>query len=112
MFAVGCSTSGSQFRKRSDKVESFVFRTMGEPGQHFTARLNLDGVEREVSGVSPAEFPLEACVLSGVVKKTKGEGTLGFRVVSEEATLTFGKLVEPGSARRFRYHARGVEVWD
>ena len=47
-----------------------------------------------------------------VVEKTRGEGTLWFRVVSDEATLTFGNLVEPTSSCRFRYHASRVEVWN
>ena len=110
---LGCSITGGQsFRKRTDAIESFTLQTLGEPGQHFTATLDIDGVPREISGITPAEFPLQACVLSGTVRKTQGEGTLEFRVVSENATLSFGKLQQPGTSKRFRYHARGVEVWN
>jgi hypothetical protein len=110
---LGCTSHyGQNFRKRTDEIESFTLQTLGGPGQHFTATLDLDGVAREISGITPAEFPLQACVLSGTVRKTKGDGVLQFRVLSENATLTFGKLEEPGDSRRFRYHARGIEVWN
>ncbi len=109
----GCvSRPGEPFVKRSDKIESFKLVTLGEPGQHFTCKLKLDAAEQEISGVSPAEFPLAACVLTGTIRKTHGDGTLRFRVLSKDATLTFGQLVEPGDSLRFRYHARGVEVWN
>ena len=108
----GCVSPGSTFRKRTDAVESFTLVTIGEPDQHFTGTLKLDGVEKKISGVSPAQFPLEACVLAGTIQKTHGEGNLRFRVVSKQATLTFGNLSEPGQSFRFRYHDRGVEIWN
>lgn len=105
-------TNTGSFKKRTDQVESFTLVTLGEPEQHFTAKLNLDGREREFSGTSPAKIPLEACVLTGTIRKNHGEGTLRFRVVSPSSTLTFGNLTDPGQSFRFRYHARGVEIWN
>jgi hypothetical protein len=109
---LGCSAPGSGFKKRSDAIERFTLITRGESGQHFTAKLKLDGIDREISGVSPAEFPLEACVLTGTIRKTHGEGTLGLRIVSKEATLSFGNMSQPGDSCRFRYHARSIEIWN
>lgn len=107
----GCaSTPADDFVKRSDRVENLVLRTRGEPGQHFTAKLDIDGKRREISGLSPFEVPLEACVLSGTVRKNYGEGTLGFQIVSANSLNAFGNLTEPGQSCWFRYHARGVET--
>ena len=92
-------------------MENFVLRTRGEPGQHFTAKLDLDGKRREISGLSPFEVPLQACVLTGTIRKNYGEGTLGFQIVSRDSMNGFANLTEPGHACRFRYHARGIEVW-
>ena len=113
LYLSGCtSVEGPTFRKRTDKVESFKLITLGDPDQHFTAKLNLDGQPREISGGSPAEFPLDACVLTGTIRKTHGDGTLRFRIVTKESTLTFGQLTEPNQSFRFRYHDRGIEIWN
>jgi hypothetical protein len=107
----GCMFPGDHFVKRTDKVQQFKLVTVGEPGQHFTGKLKLDGVEQEISGVSPAQFPLEACVLTGTIRKTHGDGTLRFQILVGSATLGFGNLTGPGDSCRFRYHANGIEVW-
>jgi hypothetical protein len=107
----GCGTPGGAFVKRSDKIQSVVLRTVGEPGQHFTAKLKIDGVARELSGVSPAEFPLETCVLTGTVRKTHGDGTLRFEIREGRSMVGFANLTDPGQSCRFRYHANGIEVW-
>lgn len=76
------------------------------------AKLNLDGAEKELRAVSPAEFPLEVCVLSGTIKKTSGNGELGFVILEGTSQLGFAKSIQtPGSSVRFRYHDNGVEVW-
>ena len=109
----GCATArDGAFVKRSDEIQSFTLKTKGEPGQHFVAKLDVDGEEREIRGVTPAEYPLQACVLSGAVRKLSGEGTLGFTIISGKAQLGFGNSMKaPGSSLRFRYHDNGVEVW-
>jgi hypothetical protein len=108
----GCvSAPGDDFVKRSEKVQKFTIRTRGEPGQHFAAKLRIDGVAREISGVSPSEFPLEACVLTGTVRKIQGDGTLAFQILVGNGTMGFGSMTEPGDSCRFRYHANGIEVW-
>ena len=113
VFVSGCvSMREPQFVKRSDKVERITLRTRGEAGQHFTGKLNIDGREREISGVSPSEFPLEACVMTGTIRKTNGDGTLGFQIIEGGSTLGFGALEDAGQSCRFRYHAHGIEVWN
>ena len=113
MIVPGCvSMREPAFVKRSYKVQKIKLRTRGEAGQHFTAKLNIDGREREISGVSPAEFPLEACVVTGTVRKTNGDGTLGFQIIERGSTLGFGALEDTGQTCRFRYHANGIEVWN
>src|SRR5688572_6492452 len=108
----GCASPGERgFVKRSDKVQKIVFRAKGEPGQHFTGSLNIDGVKKEIQGVSPAEYPLEACVLTGSIRKTAGDGTLKFEIREGGSMLGFGALEESGQSCRFRYHANGIEVW-
>ena len=107
----GCASPGRAFVKRSDKVQKIVLRTRGEPGQYFTTNLNIDGVRREIQGVSPAEYPLEACVMTGTIQKTSGDGTLRFEIREGGAMLGFGALDEPGQSCRFRYHDNGIEVW-
>src|SRR5687767_13628473 len=92
----GCATPGDDFVKRSNKVQNIVLRTRGEPGQHFTAKLNIDGVARELSGVSPAQFQLETCVLSGTVRKTHGDGALRFEILADGGSVGFANLADPG----------------
>jgi hypothetical protein len=112
LFISGCaSPEGRPFVKRSDKVEKIVLRTRGEAGQHFSAKLNIDGRNWEVTGVSPVEYSLETCLLTGTLRKTSGDGTLRFEIKGSGATLGFGALEEPGQSCRFRYHANGIEVW-
>lgn len=113
LLLAGCSTTSDRpFVKRSDQIQSFTLRTSGEPGQHFVAKLNVDGDEREIRGVSPAEYPLQACVLTGTIRKLSGQGTLGFTIISGKAHLGFGNnLKARGASLRFRYHDNGVEVW-
>jgi hypothetical protein len=113
-FAVisGCATPGDDFVKRSNKVQKITLRTRGEADQRFSARLNIDGQVRELTGVSPAEFPLEACVMTGTIRKLSGDGTLRFEIIEGGATLGFGALEDPGHSCKFRYHDNGIEVWN
>lgn len=113
LFVPGCASGPREFVKRTDRVEKITLRTRGEPGQHFNLKLNLDGQERELSGVSPAEFKLDVCVLTGTVKKTDGPGTLSFQILPESGggSVSFCTLTEPNASNRFRYHDHGIEVW-
>src|SRR5512137_866900 len=58
--------------------EHSVLKTVGAPGQSFSAILTVDGSRREISGVTPAEFPLECVVLVGEVTKYDGDGSFSF----------------------------------
>ena len=109
LFCAGCSTTPRPhaFQKRTDALEDVILRTRGDQGQPFTARLNIDGIEQEWTAVSPAEIPLRVCVLEGTITRS-GDGVLGFEIVSQNSLVSFGSLHK---SLRFRYHARGVEVW-
>lgn len=100
----------NSFRKRTDRVDDLILRTKGDPGQAFTGILNLDGTERHISGVSPAEYEFRACVVTGTIEQTGGLGSLAFEIVSRNALVTFGPK-EPGGTCQFRYHDRSLEVW-
>lgn len=107
----GCSHTDDRFVKRSHVIHDLVLKAEGEPGQHFQAKLNVDGEERELSGISPASFPLKASVLTGTMRKTHGDGTLRFEIREGGSMLGFGALTRPGDSCRFRYHDNGIEVW-
>lgn len=108
----GCAHApGSDFRKRTNRIEDFTFRTKGDPGQAFTAILSLDGTERRISGVSPAQYSFSACVLTGTITRTGGNGSLSFEIVSSNALVGFGAPKGPVGRCRVRYHDRGIEVW-
>ena len=47
--------------------EDITLKVDGPPGRPFTASLTLDGVPRELTGVTPAAFPLHCAVLTGQV---------------------------------------------
>ncbi len=108
LLAACTHTSGDARVKRTNRVEEFTFRTTGDPGQSFVARLNLDGEEREISGTSPAEYVLRACVLTGTVTRTDGTGKLSFEIASPNRSASFGSA----PVSHFRYHDGGVEVWN
>ncbi len=91
--------------------EHIALRTAGDPGQAFHATLIVDGQTQEISGVSPAEYPFEVCLLTGRIQKLKGEGSLTFEIRRPNGAMNgFGNLVHPGSRFRFAYHDGGVEA--
>jgi hypothetical protein len=51
-----------------------VLKTVGPAGQTFHAVLNIDGNRQELSGTSPAAFPLEVCWMTAEVQKIGGTG--------------------------------------
>jgi hypothetical protein len=68
----------------------------------------VDGVRREISGVTPAEYSLECVVLSGVVTNLSSSGErFGF-----EVSRANGHFFTPGTDRVcwFRYYAGSLEV--
>lgn len=111
LLILGCSHTDRHFVKRSHVIQDLVLKTKGAPGQHFQAKLNVDGEERELSGVSPASFRLKANLLTGTIRKTHGDGTLRFEIREGGSILGFGALTRPEDSCRFRYHDNGIEVW-
>ena len=113
LLLAGCSSTrvhDTDFVKRSDVVEAITLQTVGDPGQPFTVMLDVDGVRREWSGVSPEELPLQVNVLTGKVEGRKREGGLSFRIVKGGSMFAAGPS-DPERAWRFRYHNNGIEVW-
>ena len=110
LLLTGCSSTrstGPEFIQRTNAAEHITLRTTGNPGQPFTAHLKVDGIEREWSGVSPAELPLRVCVLEGTVQKPRNSN-LSFEIIKPKATLGFSPF---GTSCHFRYHDGGIEVW-
>ena len=93
--------------KRTNAAEDVILRTGGDPGERFIMKLNVDGVEREWSAVSPAELPLRVCVIEGVVTR-QGSGKLVFEVVRANSLVSFGCERRPC---HFQYHDGGIAVW-
>lgn len=120
-FAVGCASSAvgrklslnmesPAFQKRTEQVEKLVLSVDGAAGQGFTGMLTVDGVSREVSGVTPAEYPLEASVLIGDFRKQGGRGSLSFRIQAMGSDYAVGTLKRRDARCRFGYHAGEVEL--
>jgi hypothetical protein len=91
----------------SSTPEHIVLKTFGRPGQQFCGFLNVDGVRREVAGVTPAEYPLDCVVVSGVVTNSIPDERFGFEVSRKN-----GQFYTPGTDRVcvFRYHAGALEI--
>lgn len=89
--------------------ESIVLRTDGSPGQSFSAVLTVDGSRREISGVTPAEFPLECVVLVGEVTRFDGDGSFSFMVERQNGK---GRFYTPPVSRllRFRYYSGSISL--
>jgi len=115
MVTAGCATpqlrmAAPDFQPRTSVREQVVLKTSGESGQKFFGNLVLDGKPQSVSGVTPAEFHLRACVLTGELRKVSGDGTLSFKIERDNGGAFFGNLRKPGSSCRFGYHNGDVEV--
>ena len=87
--------------------EHIILRTDGSPGQKFSAVLTVDGSRREISGVTPAEFPLECVVLVGKVTTVDGDGSFGFVIERQNGR---GRFYTPPvkSLRCFRYYSGSI----
>lgn len=91
------------------KKESIILRTEGSLGQTFSAVLRIDGLRREISGITPAEFPLECAVLVCEVQRSDGDGSLSFVIERTDGTGRF--YTKPvRNLQRFRYHSRILEI--
>jgi hypothetical protein len=106
---LGCTSPRSSLESPFDSLrttarEDVTLRAVGSPGQSFTGTLNLDGARREISGTTPAEFPLEVCWMIAQLRKTGGSGTLSFQIGSDRRSATGCGLQKPGSACWFAYH--------
>jgi hypothetical protein len=116
LFSAGCSSPGNDlfspsYQPRTKNIESVTLRAVGESGQTFVGRIRIDGgPEREISGTTSAEFPLQVCWMRGSFKKIKGEGTVRFLVQGKGHTEGFGELTKAGSSCRFGYHDRMLAV--
>lgn len=111
----GCATArlrmeSSGFEPRTPAREQVFLRTSGQAGQEFVGNLVIDGNPRKISGVTPAEFPLTTCVMTGELRKVRGEGTLSFKIERANGGAIFGNLQKPGKSCRFGYHDGEVEV--
>jgi hypothetical protein len=109
----GCASSrqASGFpplQTRTHTPERITLKTFGPPGQPFSGLLTVDGVRREISGVTPAEYPLECVVLTGVVTNASG----GSQRFGFEVSRANGHFFTPETDRVcwFRYHAGSLEV--
>ena len=93
----------------STKPEHITLKTVGPSGQSFSAVLMVDDSRQEISGVTPAEFPLECVVLAGKVTKVDGDGS--FRFVIERQKIP-GRFYTPAvkDLQRFRYYSGSIEV--
>jgi hypothetical protein len=118
---VGCAMSGDRqrltlkmesptFQRRSEAVEKLVLSVGGAAGQRFSGVLIVDGVPREVSGTTPANYPLEASILIGDFRKLAGRGSVSFEIQAEGSEYSVGALRGGGDRCRFGYHDREVEV--
>ena len=119
VFLAGCASRSTQLRiespdflPRTTQHEEIVLSTKGQPGQSFEGHVIIDGTRHEISGTSPATFPLSGSIFVGEIRKLRGEGTLTFSIANEPRTRSvgFGGLKRPGSSCRFGYHDGGVEA--
>ena len=101
------------FNPRTTQPEKVILKTKGEAGQKFHGYLVADGVEQQLVGVSPAEFPLDVNILIGEINKTSGSGTLSFSIenIPKTRAVSFGGLKKAGDTCRFGYHDGAVEVY-
>ena len=103
-FSRPSSLQAFDIQKRTAARERVVFRAIGEAGQSFGGYLLIDGDKRSVSGVTPAEFSLTACVVIGHLYKVRGDGKLSFEIEQADGKSGFGQLVKPRSSVNFGYH--------
>jgi hypothetical protein len=113
-FLSGCVSHKLAMESPSYKLHTtvrshIVLKTVGLPGQVFNGTLTIDGKTGDISGVSPVEFPLDVCLMTGTLNKVSGDGTLSFEIVHDQNKVYFGSLMHPGSHLRFGYHDNGVE---
>jgi hypothetical protein len=96
--------------------ERIVLKTFGSPGQRFSGVLTVDGKRQEISGVTPAEYPLNCVVLIGEVTSLGGDGDFGFMIERQD---TPGRFYTPKinvgtplvrEKCRFRYYAGSMAV--
>jgi hypothetical protein len=120
IISVGCVSNSRElrvesqdFRPRTTQPEKVILKTAGEAGQRFDGYVLVDGTERQIAGVSPAEFPLEASILIGEFRKDGGSGTLSFSIenIPKTRSVGFGGLKRPGDTCRFGYHDGAIEAY-
>jgi hypothetical protein len=110
----GCATTQRTegfppLRVTTTTPEHIILKTLGSAGQGFSALLTVDGVRREISGVTPAEFPLECVVLVGEVTKVDGDGSFSFVIERQNGRgLFYTPPVQ--SLSRFRYYSGSMSV--
>lgn len=88
--------------------ERIILKTEGASGQSFSAILIIDGSRREISGVTPAEFPLECVVLVGEATRVDGDGSFHFVIERRNGRGRF--YTPPVSNLRFRYYSGAIEI--
>ncbi|MHC1765917.1 MAG: hypothetical protein AB9869_16735 [Verrucomicrobiia bacterium] len=103
-------------RISSKTPERIVLKSFGSPGQRFSGVLTVDGKRQEISGETPAEYPLECSVLIGEVTSHGGDGHFGFMIERQD---TPGRFYTPKinagtplvrGKYRFRYYAGSIAV--
>lgn len=106
----GCATyEDTEGRIAKGTPERILLRTEGPPGQSFSAVLIVDGSRREISGVTPTEFPMECRLLVGEMKRVDGDGEFSFAIERHDGT---GRFYTPPvkDLVSFRYHSGVLEV--
>jgi hypothetical protein len=106
------TVDSEDFRPRTTEPENLVLRTTGAAGQNFDGYVLIDGFKQELSGTSPAEFPLKGSILIGEFRKQDGFGTLSFSIenVPRTRSVGFGGLKRAGDTCRFGYHDGAIET--
>ena len=96
-------------RISSTKAEPIILKTEGAPGQRFSAILTVDGSRKDISGISPAAFPLECILLVGEVTEYDGDGSFSLMIERQNA---IGRFYTPPvrDLRRFRYYDNTMGV--
>ena len=89
--------------------ERIILQTEGPAGESFSVVLTVDGLRREISGVTPAEFPLEGVVLVGEVTKVEGDGSFNFVIERQNGR---GRFNTPpvNSLRCFQYYSGSMGI--
>jgi hypothetical protein len=107
------TVESEHFRPRTTEPENLVLRTTGAAGQKFGGYVLIDGFKQELSGTSPAEFPLKGSILIGEFRKKDGAGALSFSIenVPRTRSVGFGGLKRAGDTCRFRYHNGAIETY-